>query len=101
MGVKMDLSKSWKNMTTEVAKNIEIVIEELVLHGFPHGDRYRIAGALEQELTRLFAETEDVPRMFKQASYVEAIDGGQCRIEPEAGRIGLEIAQAVYRGVGK
>lgn len=90
-------------MATGAAKNIEIVIEELVLQGFPHSDRYRIAEALEQELTRLFTERHDVPGMFKQAGLVEAIDGGQYRINPRAKpiSIGQQIAQAVYKGIEK
>lgn len=36
--------------------NVIIEIEELVLHGFPAGDRYAIAEALTRELSRLIAE---------------------------------------------
>ncbi len=36
--------------------NVIIEIEELVLHGFPAGDRYAIAEALTRELSRLVAE---------------------------------------------
>ena len=36
--------------------NLNLHIEELVLHGFAPGDRYRIGEAVQQELTRLFAE---------------------------------------------
>lgn len=36
--------------------NVIIEIEELVLHGFPAGDRHAIADALADELSRLVAE---------------------------------------------
>ena len=35
--------------------NIELHIEELVLHGFSPSDRYRIAEAIERELVQLFS----------------------------------------------
>jgi hypothetical protein len=83
--------------------DIEIHIEELVLRGFPHGDRHRIAGAIEQELTRLFSDRQDLPRMIEHAGHIEAVDGGQCRIDPGAkpGSIGQQIARAVYKGIGE
>lgn len=34
---------------------VEIVIDELVLHGFDVRDRYRVADALERQLTEAFA----------------------------------------------
>ena len=36
--------------------NIELHIEELVLHGFAPKDRYTIGEAVQRELSRLFAE---------------------------------------------
>jgi len=81
--------------------DIEIHIEELVLRGFPHGDRYRIGGAIEQELTRLFSDRQDLPRMIEHAGHIETVDGGQCRIDPGAkpGNIGQQIARAVHKGI--
>jgi hypothetical protein len=35
---------------------IELHVGELVLHGFAPGDRYRIADAVQSELTRLLGE---------------------------------------------
>jgi len=61
-------------------KNIELHIEELVLHGLSPGDRYRIGEAVEQELTRLLAD-QGVP---------ESLERG--------GEIG-HVAKAVYGGL--
>ncbi|MBD0326005.1 MAG: hypothetical protein ICV68_06225, partial [Pyrinomonadaceae bacterium] len=36
--------------------NIELHIEELILHGFERRDRYAIADAFERELSRLLSE---------------------------------------------
>ena len=37
-------------------REIEAQIEELVLHGFPPSERYRIADAMQAELARLLTE---------------------------------------------
>jgi ribulose 1,5-bisphosphate synthetase/thiazole synthase len=81
-------------------RSLEVNIEELVLHGFPPGDRYLIASAVEQELTRLLTE-RGVPSAFKQGSYVDIIDGGHFTISSraKARNIGMQVAQAVHRGV--
>lgn len=36
--------------------NVELHIEQLVLHGFAPSDRYRIGAAIQQELARLLAQ---------------------------------------------
>ena len=49
------------------AGNIELHIEELVLHGFEPGDRHRIGEAIERELARLFAEQGTPPSLAQGA----------------------------------
>ena len=56
-------------------KNIELNIEELVLHGFSPGDRYGIGEAVERELTRLLAD-RGVPESLAQGGEVASVDGG-------------------------
>ena len=43
--------------------NVELHIEELVLHGFAPGDRYRIGEAVERELQRLLT-VQGAPNLF-------------------------------------
>ncbi len=80
-------------------KNIELHIEELVLHGFAPGDRYRIAEAVEAELTRLFAE-QGTPQPLSNGGEIERMDGGTFEMthssKPEV--IGAQVARAVYGG---
>jgi len=80
--------------------SIELHIEELVLEGFPAGDQYRIAEALEQELARLFAE-RGVPGSLWFGSEVPLLDAGAFRlaapVRPKA--TGGQIAGAVYAGL--
>lgn len=80
-------------------KNIELHIEELVLHGFSQGDRYRIAEVVERELAQLFAE-HGVPRSFSNGSEIERLDGGAFEMKQgsKAETIGSQVARAIYGG---
>jgi hypothetical protein len=79
--------------------NLELQIEELVLHGFAPGDRYLIGAAVQAELSRLFAE-QGVPRSLGQSSEVPALNMGDVQVvsgmKPAA--IGSQIAQSIYGG---
>lgn len=81
-------------------KNIELHIEELVLHGFALGDRYRIAEAVEHELAALFAE-QGAPQSLNRDGAIERLEGGTFEAaqgsKPET--IGAKVAQAVYGGM--
>lgn len=80
--------------------NIELHIEELVLHGFAPADRYAISEAVQRELTRLFAEHGVHPTLAK-GRQVESLDGGVFHVKrgsrPDA--IGTQVAQSVYGGL--
>jgi hypothetical protein len=80
--------------------SIELHIEELVLYGFPHADRRRIAEALQGELTRLLADpTMHVSRTTPRE--MARMDGGSFRVaansQPEA--IGAQVAQSLHKGL--
>ena len=78
---------------------IELHIEELVLHGFAPGDRYRIADAVERELARLFAE-QGVPPSLSQEAEVARLDAGAFKLTPGARMetVGAQVAHKVYGG---
>jgi hypothetical protein len=80
--------------------NIELHIEELVLHGVPQADRYRVAAALQSELTRLLWE-QGIPGSFGRDMAIERVDGG--RLDYRAGAtpetLGQLAARAVYGGM--
>jgi hypothetical protein len=80
--------------------NIELHIEELVLHGFAPGDRHAISAAIQGELTRLFAE-QGVHPSLQRSREVEKMDGGafSMRAGAKAGTIGTQVAHAVYGGL--
>jgi len=82
--------------------NVRLRIEELVLDGFPPGDRYSIAAAVEAELARLLAE-QGAPPGLANGGTVSALDGGSFDVAPDArpDRIGAQVAQAVYGGLAR
>jgi len=82
--------------------HIELHIEELVLHGFAPGDRYRIGDAVERELAQLFTERGAPPSLGRDGE-IERLDGGVFEMAPgsKAEAIGAQVAQAVHRGIGR
>jgi len=82
--------------------NVRLRIDELVLDGFPPGDRYRIAAAVEAELARLFAEQGTPPGVANRDA-MPVVDGGSFDVVPNARphQIGAQVAQAVYGGLGR
>jgi len=78
-------------------REIEVHIEELILHGFEPSNRWLIADALEQELRGLLT-AKGVPSLW--LSSPERIEGGRINsaslTKPE--RAGAEIASAAYGG---
>ncbi len=80
--------------------NVELHIEELVLHGFAASDRYRIGEIVERELARLFAE-EGVPASLTSSLEAERLDAGAFHVaaNSRAEAVGAQVAQAVYGGL--
>lgn len=85
-----------------MSRSIELHIEELVLHGFAPGDRYRIGEAVKDELVRLLTE-QGVPRTLASDGEVARLDGGAFEVKPGSGAeaIGVQVARAVYGGFGR
>ncbi len=83
-------------------KNIELHIEELVLHGFAQGDRYRIAEAVEGELSRLFTE-QGTPPSLAHGCQIDKLDSGAFEATPGSmpEAIGAKVARAVYGGLNR
>jgi hypothetical protein len=81
--------------------SIELHIEELVLHGFPSGDRHRIGEAMQKELTRLLTEEQTPP--FAQSAEIDRLNAGTFKTtgtaRPEA--TGAQVARAVFGGLNQ
>jgi len=80
--------------------DLELHIEELVLHGFAPEDRDRLGEALRQELTRLLAE-RGVPPSFTQRREVERLNAGVFAAAPGATPqvLGHQVARAIHGGL--
>lgn len=80
--------------------NVELHIEELVLHGFAAKDKHRIGAAVKGVLATLLAE-QGAPIPFKHGIHLESIDGGSFAVRegerPDS--IGVRVGQAVYEGM--
>lgn len=83
----------------EVKPNIEININELVLHGFSPADKFRIGQAVEQHLSLLFNQ-KDIPSSLQKNNDVHLMNAGDFRMSANdtAGSIGNQIAGTIYSG---
>jgi hypothetical protein len=80
--------------------NVELHIEELLLHGFPPGESQVIGEAVEQELSRLFTE-RGVPPSLVSGADVPNVDGGTLENSPglTSEAFGARVARALYGGL--
>jgi hypothetical protein len=78
--------------------DIVIEIDELVLHGFPPGDRYRIGEAVQAELTRILGE-RGLAGAWTAGAAAARLDAGSFNVAPgmPAAAVGAGAADAVYR----
>jgi len=79
--------------------NIALHIDELILSGFPPGDRYLICDAIQNELTIMLAE-RGLPSPMALGRDYPALDAGQLRLGPQsdAKTAGRQIARTLFQG---
>jgi hypothetical protein len=79
---------------------VVVNIDELILEGFAHSDRYRIGASIERELGRLLA-AEGLPDLLQVAGEMPRVDGGSFAVpqNSKAEAAGARIAQSVYHGM--
>jgi hypothetical protein len=92
--------KSPKPEVRSQKSEINLHIEELVLHGFAPRDRHGIREAVEAELMRLISEQPFFSNLPKNISR-ERVDGGSFRLALPAkpAAVGAQIAKAVHGGI--
>jgi hypothetical protein len=80
--------------------DIHFHIDELILDGFPSGDRHCIGEALQRELTRLFIEGR-MPPALAQSAKIDRLNGGtfQMTATPKPETTGAQVAGAVFGGL--
>jgi hypothetical protein len=81
-------------------RRVRVRVGELVLDGFPPGDRFRIAEEVKRELARLIGE-QGLGRLAGPAANAAVVDAGAFPVTPggNAGAIGRRVAQSVHRGL--
>jgi hypothetical protein len=94
--------KSSKPEVRSQKSEINLHIEELVLHGFAPGDRHRISEAVQQELTRLISEQSGFASASKNITR-DHVDGGNFRMTNAAKTtvVGTQIAGAIWGGISQ
>lgn len=80
--------------------NIEVYIDELVLHGFSAADRYSVGDALTIELKQLF-ETRESNLFLTRNVNIPTLNAGQVALPLNARPIsvGAQVAQVVYESL--
>jgi hypothetical protein len=81
--------------------DVELELEELVLHGFPAADRGRIRAAVERALAARIAEG-GLPRELAGGGALARLDGGRFAVERDASpeSIGARVAEAIVASAG-
>ena len=87
----------WTEPGDAMKPDVELHVEELVLHGFARRDRAAIGDALRGELARLIAEG-GVPAGLQAASGAASLDGGSFRAQPgqRPAEVGAAVARSIY-----
>ena len=75
-------------------REIDVHIEELVLHGFPRSARWQIADAIGNELRKKLAK-DGIPIAWQSSP--RQLDAGSVKSNTHAG-LGAKIARAVHGG---
>ena len=101
----MKLTRSTSNAqrpTLNSQQSVDLHIEELVLDGFAHGERYAIGEAVERELSLLLLE-QGTPASLQSDNATDQLRGetfNPPRVMTSS-VVGRQIASAVYRAIGQ
>lgn len=81
---------------------VNVEIDELMLTGFDHHDRFRIASALELELASLIKERRFPTGLAKEREVRQvAVPSFHAPADSNPRMIGIEAARSIYRGLAK
>lgn len=85
---------------THTSPKVEVIIDELILHGFPVSERYAIGEAVMREMGRRLAES-NTRFDFQRDADLHVLDAGRISVSPPARpeSVGAQIARAVHAGL--
>ena len=81
-------------------RNINIHIEELVVHSLSDFDQAQLKVVVEQSLAQMIGD-QGLPMAWEQSSSIPSVNGGEIRPQGSVESLGQQIAQAVYGGFGQ
>lgn len=78
-------------------RNVEVLIDALILHGFPAAERYIISDVFSRELGQLLKDI-DTDSSFAKDAHIPMLNAGRIAIPPDEKPIsvGAQVAQSVY-----
>jgi hypothetical protein len=81
---------------------IQLHIDQLILHGFGSIDQHKVGSAVRSELSRLIRE-QGMPSSLNQSQVIRNMNAGKFNMGKNIGPtdIGTQVAQKIYRGMGK
>ena len=83
-------------------QDIDLRINQLMIEGLQPSDRYQFGNAVQTELARLLAEKGMPPNLTGSAELGQLAAGTiSITAAPRPEIIGRQVAEAVYRGIGK
>ena len=82
------------------SENVEIHIEELVLHGLERIDASTLATGLKQQLTRLLVE-RPLPQTSTRSERIVQVESGKLGHsgDASAAATGRAVAEAIHKGL--
>jgi hypothetical protein len=81
-------------------RNIQVHIDNLVLHGFGQVNRHRVGAAVQRELVRLI-HGQGMPSFLNQTQVIGNMNAGEFEIRQSTGAnsVGTQVAQKIYQGM--
>jgi hypothetical protein len=100
--MRRDVRAASLRRLAQAAPGLELLVNELVLYGFPAEQRYAIGEAFQQELEHQFAGA-DLHGSFQEDAALPALDGGSIALPAQArpAAVGIQAARAVQGAILK
>ncbi len=82
------------------SKTVNVQIEKLVIDGLGDINHHRVGAVIQKELVRLLG-SQNLSGSLTQSAFIKAIDAKPIVKASNERRLGLRIANSVYRGINR